>query len=58
MLKNAIAALILVAALPAVAAEQIKVAGDATISLDEWGKVLNSLVFACKSPSGPAIDGH
>jgi hypothetical protein len=57
MLKNAIAALILVAALPAVAAEQIKVAGDGTISLGEWGKVLNSVVFACKSPSDPAIYG-
>ena len=57
MLKNAIAALILVAALPAVAAEQIKVAGDGTISLGEWGKVLNSIVFACKSPSDLAIYG-
>src|SRR5215471_11434533 len=55
MLKNAIAALILVAALPAVAAEQIKVAGDGTISLGEWGKVLNSILLACKSPSDPAL---
>ena len=57
MLKNAIAALTLVAALPAVAAEQIKVAGDGTISLGEWGKILNSIVFACKSPDDPAIYG-
>jgi hypothetical protein len=57
MLKNAIPALILIAALPAIAAEQIEVAGDGTISLGEWGKILNSIVFACKSPGDPAIYG-
>ena len=58
MLKNAIAALISsMAALPAIAAEQIEVAGDGTISLGEWGKILNSIVFACRSPGDPAIYG-
>jgi hypothetical protein len=37
MLKNAIAAFIVAAALPAVAAEQVRVAGDGAISLGEWG---------------------
>ena len=57
MLKNAIAAFIVAAALPAVAAEQVRVAGDGAISLGEWGKVLNSTVFACRLPSDPAIYG-
>jgi hypothetical protein len=60
MLKKAVAALtiLLMAASPAVAAEQTKVAGDGVISLGEWGKVLNSIVFACRSPGDPAIYGE
>jgi hypothetical protein len=57
MLKNAIAALVLGAALPAMAAERISVAGEGAISLGEWGKVLNNIVFACKSPGDPGIYG-
>ena len=32
------------------AEEQIKVAGDETPSIGDWGKVLNQTLFACRPP--------
>ena len=47
----AVAAIMIAMATPALAdEEQIKVAGDETLSIGEWGKVLNQTVFACRLP--------
>ena len=51
MLKiAAIATAIIATATPALTEEQIKAAGDETLSIGDWGKVLNQTVFACRLP--------
>jgi hypothetical protein len=35
---------------PALTEEQINIAGDETLSVGDWGKVLNQAVFACRLP--------
>ena len=51
MLKiAAVAAAIIATTTPALPEEQIKVAGDETLSIGDWGKVLNQMVFACRLP--------
>jgi hypothetical protein len=46
----AVAAIMIAMATPALTEEQIKVAGDETLSIGDWGKVLNQTVFACRLP--------
>lgn len=46
----AVTAAIIATATPALTEEQIKVAGDETLSIGDWGKVLNQTVFACRLP--------
>jgi hypothetical protein len=51
MLKIATVAVAIIAATtPALTGEQIKAAGDKTLSIGGWGKVLNQIVFACRLP--------
>ena len=51
MLKNAALAVAIIAATtPALTGEQIKVADDKTLSIGDWGRVLNQIVFACRLP--------
>lgn len=58
MLKvAAIAAAIIATATPALTEEHIKVAVDETLSIGDWGKVLNQTVFACRLPGDLATHG-
>jgi hypothetical protein len=51
MLKiAALAVAIIAATTPALTGEQIKVADDKTLSIGDWGRVLNQIVFACRLP--------
>ena len=46
----ALAVAIVTTATPALTEEQINTASDETLSLGDWGKVLNQAVFACRLP--------
>jgi hypothetical protein len=49
MLKiAAVAATVVAIATPALSEEQIKGTGDESLSIGDWGKVLNQTVFACR----------
>jgi hypothetical protein len=47
----ALAVAIVTTATPALTEEQINTASDETLSVGDWGKVLNQAVFACRLPS-------
>ena len=51
MLKiAAVAAAVIATATPALTEEQINLEGGETLSISDWGKVLNQTVFACRLP--------
>ena len=46
----ALAVAIVTTVTPALTEEQINTVSDETLSIGDWGKVLNQAVFACRLP--------